>query len=217
MDSQDSYQHRGMRRRMVEALRARQLFSEDVLEAMLRVPRHLFLDKAFEEWAYQDQPFPIGHGQTISQPFTVAMMTQKLALRKRDKVLEIGTGSGYQAAVLAILGARVFTVERIEALHTAARERFKALGFPQIRPFYRDGNDGLPEFAPFDRIIATAGAGQIPQILAEQLAIGGVLLVPAGNEEQRLWRVERLGVTSWDTRDLGPARFVPFLGGKRPA
>lgn len=212
----DTYRHKGMRRQLVEELRSKNLFSEEVLEAFQRVPRHFFLDKAFEEWAYQDKPFPIGYEQTISQPFTVALMTQHLAVKKREKILEIGTGSGYQAAILATLGARIYTIERVRALYLSSKALLKEMKFTNIQSFYKDGYLGLPEFAPFDKIIVTAGAPEIPELLPQQLNIGGIMLVPTGAETQRLLRIERTGEKTWETKDLGNVKFVPFLAGTRP-
>ena len=202
----DTYRHKGMRRLLVEELRSRGLFSEEVLDTFQRVPRHFFLDKAFEEWAYQDKPFPIGHEQTISQPYTVALMTQHLAVKKREKVLEIGTGSGFQAAILATLSA----------LYLSSKSLLKEMKFSNIQSFYKDGYLGLPEFAPFDKIIVTAGAPEVPPLLPKQLSIGGIMLVPTGVEAQRLLKIVRTGENSWETEDLGEAKFVPFLTGTRP-
>jgi protein-L-isoaspartate(D-aspartate) O-methyltransferase len=212
----DTYRHKGMRRLLVEELRSRGLFSEEVLETFQRVPRHFFLDKAFEEWAYQDKPFPIGHEQTISQPYTVALMTQHLAVKKREKVLEIGTGSGFQAAILASLGGRIYTIERVRALYLSSKSLLKEMKFSNIQSFYKDGYLGLPEFAPFDKIIVTAGAPEVPPLLPKQLSIGGIMLVPTGVETQRLLKIVRTGENSWETKDLGEAKFVPFLAGTRP-
>ncbi|MBU6169377.1 MAG: protein-L-isoaspartate(D-aspartate) O-methyltransferase [Bacteroidetes bacterium] len=212
----DTYRHKGMRRQLVEELRSKNLFSEEVLEAIQRIPRHFFLDKAFEEWAYQDKPFPIGHEQTISQPFTVALMTQHLQVKKREKILEIGTGSGYQAAILATLGARIYTIERVRALYLSSKALLKEMKFPNIQFFYKDGYLGLPSFAPYDKIIVTAGAPEIPSLLLQQLSIGGIMLVPTGVEIQKLLRIERTGEKSWETKDLGNVKFVPFLAGTRP-
>ncbi len=211
----DTYRHKGMRRQLVEELRSKNLFSEEVLEAIQRIPRHFFLDKAFEEWAYQDKPFPIGHEQTISQPFTVALMTQHLQVKKREKILEIGTGSGYQAAILATLGARIYTIERVRALYLSSKALLKEMKFPNIQFFYKDGYLGLPSFAPYDKIIVTAGAPEIPSLLLQQLSIGGIMLVPTGVEIQKLLRIERTGEKSWETKDLGNVKFVPFLAGTR--
>jgi len=212
----DTYRHKGMRRQLVEELRSKNLFNEEILEAFQRVPRHFFLDKAFEEWAYQDNPFPIGYEQTISQPYTVALMTQHLAVKKREKILEIGTGSGYQAAILATLGARIYTIERVRALYLSSKALLKEMKFANIQSFYKDGYLGMPEFAPFDKIIVTAGAPEIPELLPLQLNIGGIMLVPTGVETQRLLRIERTGEKSWETKDLGNVKFVPFLAGTRP-
>jgi len=212
----DTYRHKGMRRQLVEELRSKNLFSEEVLEAIQRIPRHFFLDKAFEEWAYQDKPFPIGHEQTISQPFTVALMTQHLQVKKREKILEIGTGSGYQAAILATLGARIYTIERVRALYLSSKALLKEMKFPNIQFFYKEGYLGLPSFAPYDKIIVTAGAPEIPSLLLQQLSIGGIMLVPTGVEIQKLLRIERTGEKSWETKDLGNVKFVPFLAGTRP-
>ena len=211
----DTYRHKGLRRQLVEELRRKNLFHEEILEAFQRVPRHFFLDNAFEEWAYQDKPFPIGYEQTISQPFTVALMTQSLGVKKREKVMEIGTGSGYQAAILATLGARIYTIERIRALYLSSKELLKEMKFTNIQSFYKDGYLGLPEFAPFDKIIVTAGAPSIPELLATQLSIGGIMLVPTGVETQSLLRIERKGEKNWETKDLGNVKFVPFLDGTR--
>lgn len=209
----DTYRHKGMRRRLIEELRRKGIADEAVLGAMERLPRHFFLDKAFEEQAYEDKPFPIGNEQTISQPFTVAFQSQWLEVRPRLKVLEIGTGSGYQAAVLAMMGARVYTVERYEALYLKAQELLHALGLKNVRCFFRDGHKGLPEHAPFDRIIATAGALEVPDALRVQLAIGGLLVIPVGREVQRMLRVRRVSETEFVQEEEGDFRFVPFLGG----
>lgn len=210
----DSYRHKGMRKRLVEQLRQRGITDEAVLAAIGAVPRHFFLDKAFEEHAYEDKPFPIGHQQTISQPFTVAYQTALLQIHPGDRVLEIGTGSGYQAAILAALGARVFSVERQEALYHKAQDLLKKLGFNTVRCFFRDGNLGLPEWAPFNKMIATAGAAEVPKALLEQLAVGGILVIPVGDSEgQRMLRILRTGPAAFETETLDDFRFVPFLGG----
>jgi protein-L-isoaspartate(D-aspartate) O-methyltransferase len=212
----DSYRHKGMRKRLVDSLRKKGIRDEAVLHAMELVPRHFFLDKAFEEHAYEDKPFPIGHEQTISQPFTVAFQTEILQVQKRQKVLEIGTGSGYQAAVLGRMGARVYTVERYEALYNRAKSLLGRLHLSNVRCFYRDGSKGLPEFAPFDRILATAGAREIPDALKLQLCIGGILVIPVGEALQHMLRITRLSDTDYRVEDLGDFRFVPFLVGVEP-
>ena len=202
-----------MRKQLIQELRQKGISDLRILEVMGSLPRHFFLDPGFEEWAYQDQPFPIGSDQTISQPYTVAYMTELLELRKRDKVLEIGTGSGYQAAVLALLGGRVFTIERHKALYEKAKALLIALGFDRIRVFLRDGYKGLPEFAPFDRIIVTAGAPTVPDALREQLAIGGILVIPIGTDSQTMYKITRVSETEYREEKKGGFRFVPFLSG----
>lgn len=209
----DTYRHKGLRKRLVDALRRRGMTDEAVLTAIDAVPRHFFLDKAFEEHAYEDKPFPIGSEQTISQPYTVAYMTALLEIKKGDRVLEIGTGSGYQAAILAALGARVFTVERQEALYLRAKELLTQLGFTSVRCFFRDGTKGLPEYAPYNKIIVTAGAPVVPDALKEQLAIGGILVIPVGEEVQYMYRITRISEAAFKEDMLDAFRFVPFLEG----
>ena len=205
-----------MRRKLIEDLRRKGIKDEALLQVMEQLPRHYFLDKAFEERAYEDKPFPIGNEQTISQPYTVAFQTELLEVRKRHKVLEIGTGSGYQAAILAMMGARVYTVERFEALYHNAKALLESLGLKNVRCYFRDGSKGLPEHAPFDRIIATAGAAEVPQALKAQLAIGGILVIPVGIEVQSMMRIVRTSETEFIEEDTGDFRFVPFLGGTEP-
>jgi protein-L-isoaspartate(D-aspartate) O-methyltransferase len=210
----DSYRHKGLRRQLIEELRAKGIDDERVLNAMMTLPRHFFLEKAFEEWAYTDKAFPIGNEQTISQPFTVAYMTRLLDVQQRQKVLEIGTGSGYQAAILSLLGARVYTVERQEELYLKTKNFLKELRLPHIRCFFRDGSDGLPEFEPYDRIIVTAAAPSVPEALKAQLAIGGILVIPVGGEEgQRMFKITRLSETVFKEQAFEKFRFVPFLSG----
>ncbi|MEY4902798.1 MAG: hypothetical protein RLZZ292_613 [Bacteroidota bacterium] len=211
---QDNYRHKGMRRRLVEELRERGITDEKVLEAIGTLPRHFFLDKAFEEWAYQDKAFPIGDEQTISQPYTVAYQTSLLKVQKDDKVLEIGTGSGYQAAILALLGANVYSVERQENLYRKTSKFLVAIGFEQVQLFLRDGNDGLPRNAPFDKILVTAGATEIPKKLVAQLKINGRLVIPIGDEHiQKMYCITRLSETEYEQEILEDFRFVPFLKG----
>ncbi|HHS95184.1 MAG TPA: protein-L-isoaspartate(D-aspartate) O-methyltransferase, partial [Phaeodactylibacter sp.] len=177
-------------------------------------PRHFFLDKAFEEWAYQDKAFPIDCEQTISQPYTVAYQTQLLQIQRRDKILEVGTGSGYQAAVLAELGARVFTIERQELLYRKAKELLPRIGFAGVRFFFRDGYKGLSEFAPFDKILVTAGAEHIPEALKMQLKIGGLMVIPVGKRKrQRMMRLTRLSETDFKEEAFDYFVFVPFKEG----
>ena len=198
---------------MVDALRRRGITDEAVLAAIASVPRHFFLDKAFEEHAYEDKPFPIGNEQTISQPFTVAYQSSLLDIKPRERVLEIGTGSGYQAAILAALGAKVFTVERQEALYQQAKALLTEMGFSSIRCLFRDGSQGLPEFAPYDKILVTAGAPVIPEPLKQQLSIGGVLVIPVGEEVQYMYKITRLSAAEYKEEILDAFRFVPFLEG----
>lgn len=209
----DTYRHKGMRRRLVETLVKKGIKDERVLSAIGAIPRHLFLDGAFEEQAYEDRAFPIGAEQTISQPYTVAYQTTLLEVNKRDTVLEIGTGSGYQACVLAEMGARVFTVERQEELYESAKRMFDLLGYPRIRAYLRDGYKGLREFAPFDRILVTAAAPYIPDALLEQLKPGGILVIPVGEDRQTMTRVRRVDEKDFVYEELDAFRFVPFLKG----
>jgi protein-L-isoaspartate(D-aspartate) O-methyltransferase len=200
--------------RLIMELRGEGIADTRVLGAIERVPREVFVPAAFEEQAYENVALPIGHGQTISQPLVVALMTQALALSERHKVLEIGTGSGYQAAVLARLCRRVFTVERHRGLLNDAQKRFAKLRINNITTLYGDGSKGWPEQAPFDRIILTAAAPDIPGLLLEALVEDGVLVAPVGEErgQQQLLRVHRVG-ERFDIEDLGPVRFVPLVEG----
>lgn len=210
---EDTYRHKGMRRRLIEKLRNRGISDERVLHVMEALPRHFFLDRAFEEHAYEDKAFPIGSEQTISQPYTVAYQTSLLDVQKRDKILEIGTGSGYQAAILAMLGARVYTVERQETLYQRAKELLEKLEVGNVRCFFRDGSKGLPEYAPFDKILATAGAAEVPQPLLEQLKIGGMLVIPVGKTVQKMYRITRTSEQDYKEEIFDSFRFVPFLKG----
>ncbi len=209
----DSYRHKGMRRRLVDTLRQKGITDERVLAAMGLIPRHFFLDKAFEEHAYEDKAFPIGNEQTISQPYTVAFQSQLLDVKKREKILEIGTGSGYQAAILGSLGARVYTVERQEALYVKTKQLLSFFQMRNLRCYLRDGTMGLPEYAPFDKIIVTAGATEVPEALRLQMKVGGILVIPVGEKEQIMYRIRRVSETEWEEEERGDFRFVPFLGG----
>jgi protein-L-isoaspartate(D-aspartate) O-methyltransferase len=214
---EDSYRHKGMRKRLVEDLRQKGISNELVLEAINTIPRHFFLDKAFEELAYEDKAMPILEGQTISQPFTVAYQSQLLEINKRDTVLEIGTGSGYQAAILGAMGARVYSVERHEALFKKADKMMETLGLLNVRCYFRDGTKGLGEFAPFDRIIVTCGANEIPEHLLDQLAIGGIMVIPLGDGNlQTMTRVSKSSQDEYKIEKFDEFRFVPFLEGKNP-
>lgn len=203
-----------MRKKLIESLRKKGIQDENVLHAMEEIPRHCFLDRAFEEWAYRDVPFPIGSEQTISQPFTVAFQSELLQVQPKHKILEIGTGSGYQASVLAEMGAKVYTLERLEPLFQRAQELLTELGYRRIRCFLRDGNDGLPRFAPFDRILVTAGATEVPQKLLDQLTIQGIMVIPVGKgDSQEMLRITRTAKHTYKTENFGQFRFVPFLRG----
>ena len=185
---EDNYRQRGLRNKLVGMLRKKGISDEQVLAAIGKVPRHFFFDNALLEHAYQDKAFPIGEGQTISQPYTVAFQTSKLRVKAGDKILEVGTGSGYQACVLLELGARVFTIEYNRALYDKVRNFLPSIGY---RPtfFFGDGSRGLPSRAPFDRILVTAGAPVVPTALTEQLAEGGVLVIPVGDRDKQLMLV----------------------------
>jgi protein-L-isoaspartate(D-aspartate) O-methyltransferase len=199
---------------LIDALRKEGIRDEAVLEAMSKLPRHLFLEKAFEEWAYKNVAFPIGCEQTISQPQTVAIQTSLLEVKKGDKILEVGTGSGYQACILHLLGAKVYTIERQSALFEKTDTFLKSIGYGAIRTFLGDGYAGLPMFAPFDKILVTAGATSLPEQLIEQLAVGGHLVIPIGDEaSQTMWRYTKLQDGSIKSAAFGRFKFVPFLKG----
>jgi protein-L-isoaspartate(D-aspartate) O-methyltransferase len=209
---EDSYKHKGMRRLLVKKLREKQINDPIVLAAIEKIPRHLFFDNAFVEQAYKDIAFPIGEGQTISQPYTVAYQTMLLRVRPGDKILEIGTGSGYQCCILLELGAKVYTIEKIPALYYRCVKLLSRLGY-QPNFFLGDGTMGLPQFAPFNKIIVTAGSPHIPVQLKEQLAPGGILIIPVGNEaSQNMIRIEKKTDGSYVQEELGQFRFVPLIG-----
>lgn len=214
MSYRDTYRHKGLRKKLAAKLYKKGIRDKNVLSAIEDIPRHFFLEKAFEDWAYQDKAFPIGNDQTISHPYTVAYQTELLNIKKREKVMEVGTGSGYQAAVLSYLGARVYTIERQEDLHFKSQKILKSMGFEGIRYYFRDGYKGLPEFAPFDKIIVTAGAKEIPEALQNQLAIGGFLVIPVGDDkDQQMLKITRISETTFQKDTLDTFRFVPFLKG----
>ena len=207
----DTYKHKGMRRRLVEEVKAKGISNEKVLAAIGKIPRHVFMDSSFEAFAYRDAAFPIGSGQTISQPYTVAFQSQLLEIKKGDKVLEVGTGSGYQAIVLLELGAKVFSIERQRNLYERTRKLIHEMGY-MLKMFYGDGYKGLPSYAPFDKIIVTAGAPDIPQELLKQLKIGGVLVIPVGGDNgQVMYSVKRISETDYEQRKHGDFAFVPML------
>ena len=203
------------RDRLVSRLRAEGIRNEAVLDVIRNTPRHLFVDEALASRAYEDTALPIGYNQTISQPYVVAAMTDLVVSGKPSKVLEIGTGSGYQAAILAPLVDKVYTVERIEPLAVQARQRFRKLGLRNIRASYSDGTEGLPDFAPYDAIITTAATGKIPEALLEQLSPkGGRLVIPVGGRDrQTLTLVTRNG-DSYEQEQLDSVIFVPLLTGQ---
>ena len=199
---------------LIETLRQEGIRDEKILEVMAKVPRHLFLEKAFEEWAYKNVAFPIGCEQTISQPLTVAIQTSLLEIKKGDKVLEVGTGSGYQACILSELGAKVYTIERQSALFEKTEKLLKEMGYGSIRTFLGDGYSGLSMFAPFDKILVTAGASTLPQSLLKQLATGGHLVIPIGDDHsQTMWRYTLKEDGSIESKAFGKFKFVPFLKG----
>lgn len=210
----DTSKHQGLRNQLVSLLEQKGIKDKQVLEAIRKVPRHLFLNSSFEDFAYQDKPFPIGAGQTISQPYTVAFQTELLQVKKEDKILEIGTGSGYQTAVLCVMGAKVYSVERQNELFKKTSVLLPKMGIRPKHLSFGDGYKGLPNYAPFDSIIVTAGAPVIPQPLMAQLKIGGRLVIPVGDEVQVMTLLIRKSETQFEKHELGDFRFVPLLEDK---
>ncbi|PKP42677.1 MAG: protein-L-isoaspartate O-methyltransferase [Bacteroidetes bacterium HGW-Bacteroidetes-12] len=208
----DTYRHKGLRKKLTQLLTEKGITDKKVLNAIETIPRHLFInDTALHQFAYEDTAFPIGSGQTISQPYTVAFQTQTLAIQPRDKVLEIGTGSGYQTAVLLELGAKVFSIERQKALFDKTKVFLPKLGY-NAKLFYGDGYLGLPSFAPFNKIIVTAGAPYVPENLLNQLAIGGIMIIPVDNDDHQIMKkIVKIDATNFKTTDLGSFKFVPLL------
>ena len=211
---EDNYRHKGMRKSLVEELKNKGISDGNVLNAINTVPRHVFLDSSFLDFAYQDKAFPIGSGQTISQPFTVAFQSSLLEIKKNMKVLEIGTGSGYQACVLAEMGAKVFSIERQRKLYTKTKAFLAEFPY-RIKMFLGDGNKGLPTYGPFDRIIITAAAPEIPQALIDQLKVGGMMVIPLSENEscQTMLRLTKQKDGSMKREEYGDFRFVPMLKG----
>jgi len=210
----DNFRHKGLRKKLIEEIRAKGIRNEDVLEAMSKVPRHLFMDSSFVNFSYTDKAFPISAGQTISQPYTVAFQTELLEVERHHKVLEIGTGSGYQTAVLLELGARVYTIERIRQLFLEAQKTLTPLNYKPVF-FYGDGYEGVPSYAPFDRILVTAAAPEIPEKLLKQLDTGGILVIPEGGAAgQKMTRIEKISEKEFKRSEHGHFSFVPLLKGK---
>lgn len=209
----DLARHKGQRNKLVRLLIDKGIRDRQVLKAIASVPRHLFIDSSFEDFAYQDKAFPIAAGQTISQPYTVAFQSEKLALQEGQKVLEVGTGSGYQAAVLAAMKLKVYSIERQKELFDATRPLLQKLKI-QVQMKFGDGYAGLPNHAPFDGIIVTAGAPYIPQALLDQLKVGGRLVIPVGENTQEMFVIHKEGPQKYRQENLGEFRFVPMLQNK---
>ena len=213
--TEDTYRHKGLRKKLVDIVRGKGITNEDVLNAINTIPRHFFLESAFDELAYEDRAFPIGEGQTISQPYTVAYQSQLLELKKFDKVLEIGTGSAYQAVVLAELGAQVYTIERQKKLYDSNKLFPLLKKYPTIKFFYGDGYEGLPTFAPFDKVIITAAAPDVPPKLIEQMKVGGMMVIPVGaGEVQLMKRITKLENGALKEEVFDRFSFVPMTEGK---
>ena len=210
----DSFRHKGLRKKLVELIRSKGINDESVLSAMDKVPRHLFMDSSFISFSYSDQAFPIGSGQTISQPYTVAFQTGLLEIKPLEKVLEVGTGSGYQTAVLLEMGAKVFTIERQKELFLKAQSALQLLGYkPHF--FYGDGYEGIPAYQPYDKILVTAAAPVVPEKLLEQIKIGGILVIPVGGKSgQSMVKIVRESENNFVRTEHGAFAFVPLLKGK---
>lgn len=214
--TEDSYRHKGLRKKLTDTIREKGITSEEVLQAISQIPRHFFLDSAFDEVAYEDRAFPIGEDQTISQPYTVAYQSQLLEVKKFDKVLEIGTGSAYQAVVLAELGALVFTIERQKKLFDTNKQFAFLKKYPAIKFFYGDGYEGLPTYAPFDKVIITAAAPEIPAKLVGQMKPGGMMVIPVGaGEIQLMKRITKLDDGNLKEEVFDRFSFVPMVEGRR--
>ncbi|GAB4507586.1 MAG: protein-L-isoaspartate(D-aspartate) O-methyltransferase [Allomuricauda sp.] len=210
----DTLKHRGMRKNLADVVAAKGITDKKVLEAIKTVPRHLFLDSGFEDHAYQDKAFPIGADQTISQPYTVAFQTELLEVKPNDKILEIGTGSGYQTAVLLHLRAKVYTIERQLELFKTTKLFFNKMHYRPKKMIFGDGYKGLPEEAPYDGIIVTAGAPEVPKPLLSQLKVGGRLVIPVGVDEQIMTLFVRKSEKEFEKKEYGSFRFVPLLEDK---
>lgn len=214
--TEDNYRHKGLRKKLVQGIQAKGITDERVLDVLLEVPRHFFLDSAFDETAYEDRAFPIAEGQTISQPYTVAYQSQLLEVKPFMKVLEIGTGSAYQAVVLAEMGAQVYTIERQKKLFESNKQFAFLKRYSSIKFFYGDGYEGLPTYAPFDRVLITAAAPEIPPKLVDQLRPGGMMVIPLGSGDvQQMIRVTKLENGALKEEVFDNFSFVPMLGGKK--
>ena len=207
----DSNRHKGLRNQLVSTIKAKGIKNKLVLEAVSKVPRHLFMDSGFVDFAYQDKPFPIGADQTISQPYTVAFQTELLAVQPGQKILEIGTGSGYQTAILIELKAEVYSIERQKELYTKAKKFLPKVGYVPKKLVFGDGYIGLAENAPFDGILVTAGAPFVPKPLLGQLKIGGRLVIPVGDDVQVMTVYTRTSESKFDKHEYGDFKFVPML------
>ncbi len=208
----DNYRHKGMRRQLVKIVREKGIEDERILDIIGKIPRHFFFENALVEHAYEDKAFPIGSGQTISQPYTVAFQTELLRIKPGDKIFEIGTGSGYQSMVLLEMGAEVYTIEYQKELYERTRKFLPQMGYkPNF--YYGDGSQGMPRFAPYDKIIVTAGAPTVPDSLIDQLKIGGVLVIPVGNAKtQQMLRITKTAENKVRTETFTNFKFVPLLG-----
>lgn len=209
----DSYLHKGMRRRLITELKSKGIHDQFVLDAINKIPRHVFFDNVFEKHAYEDKAFPIGEGQTISQPYTVAFQTQLLGIKKDHKILEIGTGSGYQSAVLLELGVKLFSIERHQPLHDKAIKQIAKMGYQKGRFFVGDGTKGMSSYAPYDAVIVTAGAPLVPSDLLTQIKVGGKLIIPVGdNAKQKMFRLTKTSEKEIQKEEFGTFSFVPLIG-----
>ncbi|WP_300441815.1 protein-L-isoaspartate(D-aspartate) O-methyltransferase [Christiangramia sp.] len=210
----DTYRHQGKRQQLVRTVKKKGITDEKVIAAIGKIPRHLFMDSSFEDHAYQDKAFPIAADQTISQPYTVAFQTELLEIKKGDKVLEVGTGSGYQTAVLCELGAKVYSIERQRELYKKTKTFLSKLGYRPKHLSFGDGYKGIPEYAPYEKIIVTAGAPEVPKDLLSQLKVGGRMVIPVGTEVQTMTLFIRKSAKEFDRKEFGAFRFVPLLEDK---
>ena len=214
IEMKDTHRFKELRKSLVDGIRKKGIKDKQVLDAIERVPRHAFMDSRYIDFSYHDSAFPISSGQTISQPFTVAFQTELLAVKPREKVLEIGTGSGYQAAILCEMGAEVYSIERHKELSINSQHLLQQLGY-QVSIFHGDGYSGLPEYAPFDKILVTAAAAKMPETLLQQLKIGGRMVIPIGGSQwQEMTLIIKKSDTENETTTHGTFVFVPFLKGK---